>query len=155
MEKWNMANIKIIGPIAAALLAGAIMAAPAFAASDFPGGGGGGGGRGGGGGAPAVSGGGGSGGGMRGVGPGGTAGGQFRGPSSTQFSGPRDHSRFAGHPGRGRRGGQPHFGGIGIFGFGAGPYAYDYGWGSPYDEPDCYLRRVRIHRHWVWRQYCD
>ena len=63
---------------------------------------------------------------------------------------------------RGDRGGHhfargPAYGGFGVYGFGV-PFAFDYGWGYsdyPPDEPECYLRRVRVHHHWVWRQYCD
>ena len=58
----------------------------------------------------------------------------------------------AGHRGHFARG--PVYGGFGVFGFGV-PYAFGEDWGYPDDEPDCYLRRVRVHHHWVWRQYCD
>ena len=81
-------------------------------------------------------------------------------PVGRSFSGNRS---FAGNGSyRGHRGGHhfargPVYGGFGVYGFGV-PFAYDYGWGYPdypVDEPDCYLRRVRVHHHWVWRQYCD
>ena len=137
-----MTNKKVFGAIAAALLAGALMAMPAAAQQN--------GGGGGGGGAPAASGGGGSGGGMR-SGPAGNSGARKTGRRPGR-------SNFAGRSGRGHGGYQGHYHGqraygptFGLWGL---PFAYDYGWGYP-DEPDCYLRRVRVHHHWVWRQYCD
>jgi hypothetical protein len=152
---------KIIGMIAAALLAGAMIATPAGAqavhqsggGSGAPnggsGGGGGGGsahiGGGGGGGAPAVRGGGGS--------------ARFNAPA---IQSPRGNvgrapsGRFAsnGRPWHGNRHHRRSYPSFGFFGWG-GPYAYDYGWDEPYYYgPDCYWRHVRLHHHWVWRRYC-
>ncbi len=145
-----MPTRKIFAMAAAALLACA-MATPAFAASDAPGGGGGGGGRsgagGGGGGAPS-GGGGGDRGAFRGGAPGPSA------PAGRSFRGnPNFAGQHHGHHGYRHRGGPAYvpwaFYGLDV------PFAYEYGWGYPDDEPDCYLRRVRINHHWVWRQYCD
>jgi hypothetical protein len=47
-----------------------------------------------------------------------------------------------------------HRGFGGGFAFYGAPYDYDYYNDWAY-QPDCTMRHVRIHRHWVWRQYCN
>jgi hypothetical protein len=58
-------------------------------------------------------------------------------------------------------GGYRHYGhrrGYGYSGFAFGYYdPYAYGAYPYYYEdipPDCYIRRVRVHHHWVYRRYC-
>jgi hypothetical protein len=160
MECNIMRRQDFAGPIAAGLLALAVMAAPAY-------GRGGGGGGGGGGGASAFSGGGGGGGGHGGGAAnagGGGGGGKYGGGGNT-FGG--NSAKYGGDTaGRGssrnarvnrngsnwqhhdhRRYG-PVYGGWGFW-----PFAYDYGWGY-YEQPVCYDRRVRVRHHWEWRRYC-
>jgi hypothetical protein len=152
MEIVDMPMRTIFATAAAALLAGVLVATPAAAQNNGNGGG-----------AHAASGGGapsngGGGGGGRGSFNGGGGGGRgsFNGgggggaPTARNFAGNGHHNH--GHYGRHFANG-PVYGGIGVFGFGV-PYLYD-NWGYADDEPECYLRRVRIHHHWVWRQFCD
>lgn len=147
----------IFATAAAALLAGALVATPAFAQKGAgPGGGGGGG-------APAANGGGGGGGSFKGGGGGGGGGGSFKGGGGGGGGGGRSvrgNPGFAGSgPHQGHHGGRhfargPVYGGFGVFGFGV-PFALENAWGYPDDEPDCYVVRVRVRHHWELRQYCD
>ena len=166
---------KIIASIAAALLAGVMIATPAGAQAAHEGGGGGaqvggdggGGSRGGGGGSAGGFGGGGGGGAAQIGGGGGRSGGAprfngsgrhvgdpsapaARGPALSGRSGFAYNGRHHGNRQHSRRS-APVFG---FFGWGA-PFAYDY-WDDPYYYgPDCYWRHVRYHHRWIWRLYCD
>ena len=160
-------KIKFIMPLAVALLAGALLASPALAqrtggaisgsgnVSAAPSGGGGGGMSA----APSA----GAGGGHISAGPslGAPAGGGYRGGpiNAARGSGPArvgGHTNYA-YNGRHHHHHRDHDGHFG-FGFFGGPYGYNYddSWPNSWAyEPDCYLRRVHIHHHWVLRRYCD
>ncbi len=147
-------KIKFIMPLAVALLAGALLASPALAQRT----------------GGAISGSGnvsaapsGGGGGHISAGPslGAPAGGGYRGGpvNAARGSGParvggRTNYAYNGRHHHHHRDHDGHFG----FGFFGGPYGYDYddSWPNSWAyEPDCYLRRVHIHHHWVLRRYCD
>jgi hypothetical protein len=147
-------KIKFIMPLAVALLAGALLASPALAQRT----------------GGAISGSGnvsaapsGGGGGHISAGPslGAPAGSGYRGGpvNAARGSGParvggRTNYAYNGRHHHHHRDHDGHFG----FGFFGGPYGYDYddSWPNSWAyEPDCYLRRVHIHHHWVLRRYCD
>jgi hypothetical protein len=136
---------KIIALFAAALLAGTATAEPAFAqhhggGAHFTAGG-----------AMHMS----SGGGPRFSGAAGHWSGGRSGPNwgGRSFNG-GSHSAFNGRHGHRHR----HFvAGVpswwGAYAYDYGPYPYDYYYDDDYG-PDCHVRHVRIHHHWVWRRYC-
>jgi hypothetical protein len=72
--------------------------------------------------------------------------GQWR---SSRIAGDFDHHGHHHHHHRG-------FFPFGVFASGYGYYD-DYYYDYPYDDSyeDCYIRRVRIHGHWVRRRYCE
>ncbi|MCK9915824.1 hypothetical protein MXD81_42370 [Microbacteriaceae bacterium K1510] len=159
-----MARPLFFGSLAAALLAGALMALPAsgqiLRPSDGGGGGGGGApssggtftGRGGGGGAPAPS-------------TGGTFTGRGGGIVTTPGGGRAYTGRGGGghgYAGRGYRHGRgyPYRGPAivgGGWGWGASSYYdYDYPTSEPYYGYErCYVRRVKVKGRWVRRRYCE
>jgi len=128
---------KIIGPIAAALLAGVMIASPAFAQNRH--------------GSHAGR----SGSGHSGYavsGGSGRAGSWQSGHSGRVYGGSRSYA-YNGH--YGHRHGRGFVGGFGwggpYYAYGDGAYAYDYDDGYPYE--DCYVR-VHVHHRWVLRRYC-
>lgn len=169
-----MARPLFLGSLAAALVAGTLIALPAFGQAIVPSGGGGGGG----GGAPAM---GSSGGTFRSSGGGGGGGAMVapRGGGAPVMGSGRSTFRSSGGggggaaivPGGGGRGyagrGYRHHGhyyrGPAVVGSGWGwgwgaPYYYDdYSYAAPsyYGYERCYTRRVKVRGHWVRRRYCE
>ena len=176
-----MARPYFLGSLAAALVAGTLLALPAFGQAIVPSGGGGGGG--GGGGAPSMgSGGGGTfrssgGGGGGAVAPRGGGGGApvmgsgrstFRssgggggGAAIVRRGGAGGYYGGRGYAGRGyHHGHRRYFGGpaiVGGWGWGAPFYYNDYSYSDPdyYGYERCYTRRVKVRGHWVRRRYCE
>ena len=132
-------KVKLIMPAAVAPLAGALLAGPALAQRT----------------GGAITGGGNVSAGSSISAP---PGGGYRGGSvsAARGSGP---ARIGGNPNYAYNGRHHHHhrdhGGHFGFGFIRGPYDYDNSWPNSWAyEPDCYLRRVHIHHHWVLRRYC-
>ncbi|MGH6724924.1 MAG: hypothetical protein ACREB8_00080 [Pseudolabrys sp.] len=136
LKKHTIEKTKIIGPVAAALLASVVLAAPAYARGMHMGGHMGG----------HMS--GHTGGHMSGHMSGAP---HFSGRSGGNWNGGGNYAYRGGH--HYHRGGHRYYGdgGFGLaFGWGGGPY-----WDYPYYASDCYVRRVWRHHHLVWRRYCD